>query len=292
MKILLVGAAGQLAHDCRLVLQSRHEVIGVDLPDFDITRRAEVLAAVQALRPQAILNCAAYTRVDDAESHRDLALRVNVDGAAHLAEAAAAAGALLLHVSTDYVFDGQRPPPAPYRESDAPAPRSVYGESKWLGEQAIRERLDRHAIVRTAWLYGRHGGNFPKTMLRLALTRPDRPLRVVADQFGCPTWSHRLALQLAALIEHDARGLFHATGSGHTTWHDFAAAFLAACGVAREVLPCSTSEYPTPAARPMNSILVSDRLREIGGTRMAYWRHDVEEFAWLHGAALRAEVQT
>jgi dTDP-4-dehydrorhamnose reductase len=291
MKILITGALGQLGRDCTRVLQPAHTVTTLDLPELDIADASQVQQVMAQLRPDVVLNCAAYTRVDDCEEHRDDAMRVNATGPAVLAQAAEAGGARLIHISTDYVFDGQRPVPQPYTESDAPHPLSCYGQSKLAGEVAIAANCRRWAILRTAWLYGRHGGNFPKTMLRLALRQPERVLRVVNGQYGSPTWSWRLAEQLRTVIEADATGLFHATDEGYTTWYEFAARFLAAMHVPHNLQPCRNEEYPTRAVRPVNSILENAALKQAGLNSMRPWQDDLDEFVARHRAELLTECR-
>lgn len=278
MKILITGARGQLGSDCLRVFRPGHEVVAVDLPEVDIGHAAGVQRLVDDVRPDWIVNCAAFTDVDGCERERDEAWRVNAEGPRCLAEAAARHDARLLHLSTDYVFDGQRPPPSPYREEDKPGPRSWYGETKLAGERAVADVTDRFAIVRTAWLYGLHGRNFLKTMKRLAEERPPRRLRVVHDQHGCPTWSDRLARQLAIIIENDLRGVYHAAGGGHCTWFELASYFLAKSGIPHDIEPCTTAEYPRAAVRPGNSILENAALERIGLNRMPPWEQDVDLF--------------
>ncbi len=291
MKILITGALGQLGRDCTRELQHAHTVTALDLPDLDIADANQVRQVMAHLRPDVVLNCAAYTRVDDCEEHREEAWRVNATGPAVLAQAAAAGGARLIHISTDYVFDGQRPVPQPYLESDAPHPLSCYGQSKQAGEVAIAANCRRWAILRTAWLYGRHGGNFPKTMLRLALRQPERVLRVVNGQYGSPTWSWRLAEQLRTVIEADATGLLHATDEGYTTWYEFAARFLAAMQIPHNLQPCRNEEYLTRAVRPVNSILENGALKQAELNRMRPWQDDLDEFVARHREELLAECR-
>ena len=288
MKILMTGANGQLGRDCMAALGERHVVAGCDLPQADITEPADVLRILAKEEPDAIVNCAAFTRVDDCEKQRDAAWRANALGPGILA--GACGNALLVHISTDYVFDGERPPPDPYTEADATNPQSWYGATKLEGEQRVRSAAKRWLILRTAWLYGFHGRNFPKTMLRLARREPGKTRRVVADQFGCPTWSATLARQIAALVESGRTGLFHTVAEGHTTWYDFARRFLDAMGVAHRLEPCGMADYPLPAKRPRNSILANARLHAEGAGLMADWRQDVEEFASTHRDALLSEA--
>ncbi|MGI5869548.1 MAG: dTDP-4-dehydrorhamnose reductase [Kiritimatiellia bacterium] len=290
-RILIAGCRGQLGRDCMSTL-ARHELRGLDIPDIDITSAESVQSRLADFRPDVVVNCAAYTAVDQAESDVERCRAINADGPRILAEACRASGAYLVHISTDYVFDGRREPPRPWLETDATGPATVYGRTKLEGEQAIAAAGCRHAILRTAWLYGAHGRNFPKTMLRLALANPDKPLRVVADQFGCPTWSARLARQIKTLLEQPAppEGLFHAVASGHTTWHGFASEFLRLMAVPHAILPCTTAEYPTPAKRPANSILENAALANLGLCVMDDWRTALSIYVATHRDALIAEL--
>ena len=292
MKILITGSNGQLGTDCQSVLDPTHDVTPLDLPEIDITNRDATRSLIQTLRPDAIINCAAYTRVDDCESNEALATRVNADGPAILAEAAATIGAKLVHISTDYVFPGDRPLPTPYTEADATGPVSAYGRSKLAGETNVLAAGEHCALLRTAWLYGRNGANFPKTMLRLALADPSRTLRVVDDQYGSPTWSYRLAEQIAALLTDFAPGIYHATDEGHCTWYTFARAFLDAMRVPYSMEPCTSAEYPTPATRPTNSILENTRFKARNIHRMRNWREDVDSYAALYRDALIKETRS
>lgn len=290
MRVLILGARGQLGRECETILAHTHEVIAADLPELDATRPDQVHQLVSHVRPEVIVNCAAYTHVDRAEEERSLAHAVNADGARIVAEAARARGVFLVHISTDYVFDGHRPPPLAYTEADPPAPINWYGRTKFAGEQAIREVGPRHAILRTAWLYGRHGRNFLKTILARALAEPRTPLWVVSDQYGCPTWVHRLAMQIALILERQAEGLFHAAGECHATWYEFARLFLRQMGLETIVEPCSLRDRPTPARRPENSILRNARLTETGLNLMRPWTEDLAEFVERHHANLLREA--
>ena len=286
MNILLCGAKGQLGTDCIAVLSNDHAITAVDIDELDITAPAAVQAAVETARPGIIINCAAYTDVDGCESNRDTAFAVNADGPKNLAEAACAAGARLLHVSTDYVFNGHRPVPDAWSESDPVNPASVYGQSKAAGEEAVLAVDAQNIVLRTAWLYGISGKNFLKTMLRLALNNPCKEITVVADQFGSPTWSYTLARQIKALITAGGSGIYHATGEGYCSWHDLAAYFLKKMDVLHAITPCTTAEYPTPAPRPANSILANHRLSEQGINRMQNWQDDVDQFIDRHRQTL------
>jgi dTDP-4-dehydrorhamnose reductase len=290
MRILITGSTGQLGRDCQEVLGRTHELAALPEASLDITDAAAVDAAIHEHRPDWLVNCAAYTLVDKAETERDRAYAVNALGPRYLAESLARHGGRLLHVSTDYVFDGLKPPPAPYVEEDATGPLSHYGATKLAGELAIREVFDRFAIVRTAWLYGRHGPNFLKTMLRLARRQPPQPLRVVNDQFGSLTWSRTLARQIARLLDADGRGLYHATAQGVCTWFEAASAFLALMGFDLPLAPITTADYPTPAVRPRNSILENRRLTAAGLNVMRPWREDLQKFVRRYRDELLAET--
>ena len=278
MRIVLVGRNGQLGSDCLQVLSRNHDLVAFGSRELDITDGNQVEEMVRGLHPEVVLNCAAFTKVDACEHERELAHRINVTGVRNLATSLARHGGKLLHISTDYVFDGQKPVPEPYLEEDAVAPLSYYGRTKVEAERIIMQELQEYSIVRTAWLYGRHGHNFLKTMLRLALRDPVPRIKVVNDQFGSPTWSYRLAEQLAKIIETAGQGIYHATSEGYATWFEVARSFLAEMGIAHQIDPCTTADYPTPARRPKNSILENHRLKAQGINLMRFWQDDLKEF--------------
>ena len=277
-KILICGGNGQLGADCRQVLQAGHEVVSTDLDTLDITDSAAVARAVGELAPDVLINCAAFTRVDDCETREETARQINGNAPGILARAMQRIGGRLIHVSTDYVFDGRKPLPGVYTESDDPCPLSVYGRTKLDGEIAVQRETGRYAIVRTAWLYGTGGPNFLKTMLRMSMLQPDRTLRVVNDQFGSPTWSFRLARQIERLMDAGGSGIYHATGEGHCTWYELARYFLDRMDVAHRLDPCTTEQYPTAATRPMNAVLENRRLKAEGIHVMRDWRQDVAQW--------------
>ncbi|MFW6123561.1 MAG: dTDP-4-dehydrorhamnose reductase [Thermodesulfobacteriota bacterium] len=291
MKILLTGDRGLLGRDCFEVLHRDHEVLALDRGELDISDPAQVDATVAAFRPRALVNCAAYTQVDRAETERDEAFRGNVTGPRTLAASAARHRALLVHISTDYIFDGHKPPPTPYLEDDPPNPLSWYGYTKLEGERAVQGAGTRHLIVRTSWMYGRHGANFLTKILQLALSPQIPELKVVADQFGAPTWSYRLALQLARLLDAGSEGIYHASGEGYCTWFELARHFLGRLGVDKPLQPCSSRDFPTPAARPPNSILENHRLQAAGLSLMRPWQEDVDEFVAAWGEDLLREAK-
>ena len=280
--ILITGATGQLGMDCVAVFSATHTVVAMSREALDITDPGAIETAMKAHHPSIVLNCAAFTQVDACETERDLAFRVNGDGPANLARACVSHAAYLIHISTDYVFDGARSVPMPYVESDSVGPTGVYGASKLAGEQAVLREAPTAAIVRTSWVYGLHGQNFLKAVLARALSAPDAPLRVVNDQHGSPTWTLRLAEQLVAIAAARPAGLLHATGEGHCTWYDFARAFFAEMQIDISMQPCTTADFPRPAARPANSLLENARLKQLNLNRMQDWRSDLQRFVAQH----------
>jgi dTDP-4-dehydrorhamnose reductase len=268
MRILITGANGMLAHDVRLVAErAGHELVLVDLPELDITDESAVDAFFERERPEASINCAAWTDVDGAETQRDLAHAVNADGAGNVARAAARTGTPLLHISTDYVFDGSPPldaegRPRPYVESDPTGPRSVYGATKLEGERQVLAASAEHTVVRTSWLYGVDGRNFVDTMLRKA--GEGEAVQVVDDQVGCPTWSGHLAPALLGLLERQVRGLVHLAGAGEVSWNGFAREIFRQAEVACRVESVASEQIARPAPRPAYSVLESERSDVLG----------------------------
>ena len=275
---LVVGANGMLGHDLMEVIAGAGRgVVGMDLPDIDITSRESVAVALDSVGPDVVINAAAYTAVDAAEEHEDVALRVNGEGPRVLAEAIAErSGIRLVHISTDYVFAGDAN--SPYAEDATPAPRSAYGRTKLAGETAIRAALpDRGFIVRTAWLYGVHGANFVKTMLSLEASKSE--ISVVDDQHGQPTWSRDLARQILALLDAAApAGIYHGTSTGETTWFEFTREIYQLIGAdPQRVHPTNTDAFPRPAPRPAFSVLGHDRWATIGLDPIRDWREALAE---------------
>jgi dTDP-4-dehydrorhamnose reductase len=278
-RILVFGSMGQVGYEvCRLPPPAGFEVLGLDRAGVDVADPAAVAAAVAAAAPAVVVNATAYTAVDRAESEPEAAMALNRDAPEHMARACAAAGIPLIHISTDYVYDGAKT--GPYLETDPVAPLNVYGRTKLEGERAVRAATPRHVILRTSWVYGPRRANFVRTMLRLGSERPE--LGVVADQHGCPTAAADLAraiLAIAGRLTNDppteAFGVFHACGAGPTTWHGFAAAIFDLAARRGAPLPrlraIATSAYPTPARRPVNSVLDTTRLEAAYGLRLPPW---------------------
>jgi len=291
MKVLVTGSSGQLGTDVVEVLRGTHDILALKRSDLDIADPTAVEKVMESFTPAIVINCGAYTRVDDCEEHRQLAFTANVTGPKNLALCVSRCGGKLIHISTDYVFDGNRAAHNPYVEEDEPAPVSYYGQTKLEGERVIRELTERCIVVRTAWLYGVVGRNFLKTILRLAIQNPQKKIKVVNDQFGSLTWSYRLALQIDRLIEVDGQGTYHATAEGYSSWYEVAATFLKQMGVPHNVHPCTSAEYPTRAIRPRNSILENRRLKTEGINCMRPWQEDLKEFVALYRERLMREAK-
>ena len=285
MRLTVTGRDGQVAR----ALVEAGPMLGIDVvaagrPELDLALPETVLSALSAARPDIVVNAAAYTAVDQAEVEPEQANAVNATGARAVAVAARALGLPIIQLSTDYVFDGEKP--APYTEEDPPAPATVYGRSKLAGEKAVAAASPDHVILRTAWVYSPHGKNFVRTMLALAANRNE--LRVVADQRGCPTYAPDIAAAVLTaarnLLNNPAdlrlRGVFHLAGSGETTWAEFAEAifaFGAAKGWPRPVvIPIRSVDYPTPARRPKNSRLDCTKLARVHGVHLPQWRASLE----------------
>ncbi len=286
MNISIFGSCGQLGSDCCTLLSQNHHVTGYDTPDVDITNEASVTMRIEQDAPDVIINCAAYTAVDKCETEKELAWEINAAGPAILAKAAAQHNIRLIHISTDYVYDGTRTPPQGYKETDVPHPLSHYGKSKLAGEEAVKKYAPDHLILRTAWLYSATGQNFLKTMLRLAITDSARPRLIVDDQYGSLTWSYTLARQITKVLTPQLQGIVHATAEGYSTWYQAARYFLDKMNVAHSLRPCTTEQYPTPAHRPTNSILENTRLEDAGISCFVNWKQDLDTFIDKHGEQL------
>lgn len=285
MNIAIIGSNGQLGWELvRKAEAGGLDTLALDFPEIDICDLASIDACFDSTKIELVINAAAYTAVDRAESEMDSAYAVNREGPAHLADWCRKGGIPLIHVSTDYVFDGTKP--GAYIEEDPVAPLGIYGASKAAGEEEVRARLPEHIIVRTAWLSGFHGHNFVKTMLKLG--RQKDTLRVVADQYGCPTIAADLAeaiLEMVRQVEKNQsakRGTYHYCGAGKTTWHGFATAIFDIAGryekfLVKNVVPISTAEYPTPVKRPANSVLDCTKIERNFGIRPRPWRDSLAE---------------
>ena len=277
MKILITGGKGMLGRTlCRKL--SEHELVVADLPEWDITDDTGFFARAVAEKPDLVVHCAAMTKVDDCESKRDLAFKLNEEGSRNVAVAAKSAGARLIAISTDYVFSGEPPhEPWAWRETDLPAPRTVYGASKLGGERMIQMIDPEAAIVRIAWLYGQGGPSFVHTMAKLG-AQAGAPLKVVNDQRGNPTSTDAVADVVRFLIGRpDVSGVVHGTCEDSCTWYDLTVELFRLLGLTREVVPCTTAEFPRPAPRPRNSALKKSVLNRLG-YRTPNWKTALADF--------------
>jgi dTDP-4-dehydrorhamnose reductase len=289
LKLLVTGAGGMLGADvARAGERAGHELILVARDALDITDSGQVERILKETAPDAVVNCAAWTDVDGAESQHGAAHEVNAQGAGNLARAGATAGIPLVHVSTDYVFNGQAPldghgEPRPYFESDPTGPQSVYGHTKLEGERLVLGASPRHTVARSSWLFGLDGRNFVDTMLRLAGER--EAVKVVDDQVGCPTWTGHLAPALLGLIERDVSGLVHLAGAGYTSWNGFAKEIFRQAELSCVVEPATTAEMARPAPRPAWSAIESEREDVIP---MPDWREGLAGYLAARDGIMRA----
>jgi len=277
MRVLIVGGQGMLGRELCELFGADHEVLGIGMPEFDMTKPGACEKLVREFRPALVMNSAALTAVDYCESNEAEAFSVNAEGAANLAAAAAGVQAPFVHYSTDYVFDGNKT--GPYIEDDATSPLSAYGRSKLDGEVRVRQRAAEHLILRTAWLFGVAGNNFIRTIFNAG--RAGRDLRVVDDQRGSPTNARDLAAHTRLLIESGCRGTFHLTNSGSCTWYELACRVVEWAGLGVEVTPVTSAEFPRPAPRPRNSVMENRRLREAGLPPMRHWQEAAREFVGI-----------
>ena len=284
-KILLIGTTGQVGQELQQTLPTIGEVVGVDRSVIDLTQPTQIHDSIAQIQPDIIVNAAAYTAVDKAESEPELATAINAVAPREIATAAQNIGAKVLHISTDYVFNGQNH--TPYLEDEATDPLGVYGRSKLEGEKEVIANCNRALILRTAWVYGSRGhGNFVKTMLRLGVERTE--LNVVADQIGSPTWSYDIAIASAQLLSRslsdpDIAGIYNFTNSGVSSWYDLAVATFAEAkqlGFSlkiERVVPISTAEFPTPTQRPAYSVLSKAKITAALGVYPPYWRDSLQK---------------
>ena len=282
MRILITGKNGQVGGELPRWCQALGEVVSVGRDECDLSREQSIRGLIREIKPAVIVNAAAYTAVDKAEAEPDLCFAINAAAPGVMAQEAAQLDALLIHYSTDYVFNGEKP--VPYLESDAIDPVSVYGKSKAAGEAAIAETAGRYLVLRTSWVYGAQGKNFLRTMLRLGAERPE--VRVVDDQVGAPTSAPAIAEATARLVEQHAvpgaplpAGIYHMTAAGSTSWCGFARAIFSAGVLSHppRVQAIPSSEYPTPAKRPANSVLANDKFTQAFGFRMPPWQQQLQD---------------
>lgn len=275
MKVLVTGVKGQLGHDVMNELARRGiQSVGVDIDEMDITDGASVERVVREAAPDAVIHCAAYTAVDAAEENEALCRRVNAEGPRNIAVVCRALDIKMLYISTDYVFsgDGDRP----WEPDDEKNPQSVYGQTKYEGELAVQELLDKYFIVRIAWVFGINGKNFVKTMLKLSENHDT--IRVVNDQFGSPTYTYDLARLLVDMVLTDKYGVYHATNEGICSWYEFACAIFNEAGISVNVVPVTTAEYGAKAKRPANSRMNKDKLTQTGFEKLPLWQDALKRY--------------
>jgi len=267
MKILLVGSHGQVGKE---VVKRLPSIIAYDRDELDITDIHQIRQKIEQHLPHVIINCAAYTAVDKAESESDLAFAINKTGPENLAKICEENKIVLIHMSTDYIFDGTKT--SPYVETDQANPQSVYGQSKWDGEEAVRHYCKNHVILRVSWVFGEYGHNFVKTMLRLAQEKKE--LKIVSDQIGCPTYAGDIADVLLHIAKHPKIGTYHYCGKPVTNWYEFAKVILKDSDI--KLMPIKTTEYPTPAKRPQNSVLNCDLFMKTFNMELREWQNGLK----------------
>jgi dTDP-4-dehydrorhamnose reductase len=286
MKILITGANGMLAQAVKEKFKENNELVLTDANELDITDHDAVLSAIQKIKPELVINCAAYTNVDGAEENAELCKKVNADGPTNLAIAAQKVNATLVHISTDYVFGGKKPTSEVYKEDDEKSPESVYGITKLAGEEGIAKNTDKYYIFRTAWLYGLGGKNFVKTMLKVGKERDE--VSVVSDQHGSPTYTEDLTdFIFEAIAKKIPYGIYNATDDGYTTWADFTKKIFELAGLKTKVNPISTEEYmknanKTVAKRPLNSKMSKEKLKN-AGIFVPRWEDSLEKYLKKEG---------
>ena len=286
MKIMLLGASGMLGSDCMKVFSQSHEVVAPSHKELDIIKWDIVIEKLQTISPDVVVNCAAFTDVDACEDEDKMIYKINVEGPRNLAQGCARFHSKFIHISSDYVFDGNKAIPQPYFEDDPPNPISAYGKQKMESEIAVRDNSPNYIIVRTGWLYGINGKSFMTSILRRVFEKDKGPLMVAQDQYGSPTWTYRLAHQILKLIEKDGRGIYHATSEGYCTRFEWAKFVIERLGLNTEVVPCSMRDFPQRAKRPVNCLLENKNLKEQGINVMRPWKEDLELFLDKFGAQL------
>lgn len=275
MKVLVTGVKGQLGYDVVNELTKRgHVAIGTDIEEMDITDKSSVDKVIKENTPDAVIHCAAYTAVDAAEDNADVCRKINAEGTQNIADVCKELDIKMIYISTDYVFDGEGE--RPWEPDDNRTPLNVYGQTKYEGELAVQNTLDKYFIVRIAWVFGVNGKNFIKTMLNLGKTRDS--LTVVNDQFGSPTYTYDLARLLVDMVETEKYGIYHATNEGICTWYEFACEIFKQAGMNVKVSPVSANEYPAKAKRPSNSRMSKEKLTENGFEKLPTWQDALERY--------------
>ncbi len=293
MKILLLGSSGLLGSDCKEVLEEEHEVIAPSSSELDIISWDVVIDSLHKISPDVIINCAAYTDVNGCETEEFKVRKVNIEGPRNFAQGSARYNSRMIHISTDYVFSGQKGIPQPYFEDDPVDPVSAYGRCKVESEVAVKENAPNYIIIRTGWLYGRNGNDFIDSLLLKSAKSPRKTIKVIDDQVGSPTWTYRLAHQIKALLKTDLKGTFHATSEGYCSRYEYAKHVFDQLNIKTPIKPCSTSEFPPQAAkRPLNCILENRLLKSFGNNIMTDWKDDVNEYLEKYGKDIVKEAKT
>lgn len=275
MKVLVTGVKGQLGHDVVNELTKRgHIAVGTDIEEMDITDKKSVESVMKENMPEAVIHCAAYTAVDAAEDNVELCRKINAEGTQNIADVCKELDIKMIYISTDYVFDGEGE--KTWEPDDERSPLNVYGQTKYEGELAVQNTLDKFFIVRIAWVFGVNGKNFIKTMLNLGKTRDS--LTVVNDQFGSPTYTYDLAKLLVDMVETEKYGIYHATNEGICTWYEFACEIFKQAGMNIKVAPVSASEYPAKAKRPSNSRMSKEKLTDNGFEKLPTWQDALSRY--------------
>ena len=275
MKVLVTGVKGQLGYDVVNELTKRgHVAIGTDIEEMDITDKESVETVIKGNAPEAVIHCAAYTAVDAAEDNVELCRKINAEGTQNIADVCKELDIKMIYISTDYVFDGEGE--KPWEPEDERTPLNVYGQTKYEGELAVQNTLDKYFIVRIAWVFGVNGKNFIKTMLNLGKTRDS--LTVVNDQFGSPTYTYDLAKLLVDMAETEKYGIYHATNEGICTWYEFACEIFKQAGMNIKVSPVSAAEYPAKAKRPSNSRMSKEKLTQNGFEKLPAWQDALSRY--------------
>jgi dTDP-4-dehydrorhamnose reductase len=279
-KVLIIGALGMLGQDLLKVFANGYEVMGVDKDEVDICRQGATRKVIKETLPAVVINAAGYTDVDGCEKKMHKAFAINGEGCKNVAKGCRDIGAKLIYLSTDYIFDGEKK--RPYREDDPPNPLNIYGESKLMGERYVEELMDDYLIVRTQWLYGRHGRNFVETIVALAEER--NQIEVVQDQVGAPTYTADLSSAIAALVRKDLRGTFHVSNSGSCSWYDFALEVIRLAGASGvKVIPISSTALNRPAKRPLYSVFNCQRIQQEAGVQMRSWQEALHDYFYRRG---------
>ncbi|MFC1819579.1 dTDP-4-dehydrorhamnose reductase [Thermodesulfobacteriota bacterium] len=292
MKILLLGGSGMLGSDCKEVLSKEHEVLSPNKKELDIISWDVVIDNLHEISPDVILNCAGFTDVNTCEKEAFLVRKVNVEGPRNLAQGSARFNCRIIHISSDYVFNGQKGVPQPYFEDDPVDPLSAYGKSKVESEVAVKENSPNYIIIRTGWLYGINGKNFINSILGNALKKKTKPLKVVDEELGSPTWTYRLALQIKELLKTDSKGTLHTTSEGYCSRFEYAQHILKRLKIKTPVEPCSIKDYPQAAKRPVNCILENRLLKKMGLNIMPDWKKDLNTYLDQFGRGLIKQAKT